>query len=107
MKIDDRSDLGGVSSSGVKDAAKVENGGKSDSARGVDRAGSDRAELSGLAGKIARATSVDAKERAEKVERLRLEVAEGRYHPNAAEISKAIVNDALTSAATAGGTKEH
>jgi hypothetical protein len=38
------------------------------------------------------------------VERLRLEVAEGRYRPDPAEISRAIVGDALASGAAAGGT---
>lgn len=105
MKIDDQSGLGGISSPGTKEAGKVESG-RPDAGHGVDRAGSDRAELSGLAGKIAGATTVDAKARAEKVERLRLEIAEGRYQPDPAAISKGIVNDALTSSATAGGSRE-
>ena len=106
MKIDDRSDLSGIISPAAKEAAKVEGGGRHDGARGVDGAGSDRAEVSGLAGKIAQATGVDAKARAEKVERLRLEIAQGRYHPDPAEISRGIVNEALTNSAAAGGTSE-
>ena len=104
MKIDDRSDLSGVASPGAKGAAGVEGAGRQDASRGANRTGSDRAEVSGRAGKISQALSQDAAERAANVERLRLEVAEGRYNPDPAEISHAIVNDALSSAASAGGS---
>src|SRR5258705_10568887 len=101
MKINDHSDLSGIPTSGTKGAAGGGSQGRTEGSREADRAGSDRAELSGLAGKIAHATGIDAKQRAEKVERLRLEVAQGNYRPNAAETSKGIVNDALSSSAAA------
>ena len=105
MKIDDRSDLNGVSSPAAKNTTGVGGGARHEAGRGVDRGGSDRAELSGLAGKISRATGEEAVERAANVERLRLEVSEGRYRPDPADISRGIVNDALVSAAAAGGTE--
>jgi|KBSSwiStaDraftv2_1062776.scaffolds.fasta_scaffold533975_1 flagellar biosynthesis anti-sigma factor FlgM len=97
MKIDDLgNNLGGVASPSAKGAGGVDGGGRNEAGRAADRAGSDRAELSGLAGKIAEATSIDAKQRAEKVERLKVEVAQGRYQPDASAISKGIVSDALS-----------
>jgi anti-sigma28 factor (negative regulator of flagellin synthesis) len=106
MKIDDRSNLGGVASPGAKGAGGVESGGRQDAGRAVDRTGTDRAELSGLAGKIAQATSIDASQRAEKVQRLKVEVAQGRYQPDASATSRGIVNDALLSSARTGGSQE-
>ncbi len=103
MKIDNRNELGAVSTPGAKGAAGVESG----SRKGVDNLaggkGADRAELSGLAGKIAGAQSQDAADRAAKVEQLRVQVAQGSYRPDAEAISKGIVTDALANAATAGG----
>jgi hypothetical protein len=104
MKIDDRSDLGGIASPGTKGPAGTEGAGRTEGSRGAGQTGGDRAELSGRAGKISHALSADAAERAATVERLRLEVAEGRYRPDPAEISRAIVGDALASGAAAGGT---
>jgi len=104
MKIDNRNDLGAVSTPGAKGATGVESG----SRKGVDNqaggSGADRAELSGLAGKIAGALSQDSADRAAKVEQLRAQVAQGSYRPDPEAISQGIVSDALASAATAGGT---
>ena len=71
MKIDDRSNAGGVASTGAKGAGAVESGARHETGRAVDRASSDRAELSGLAGKIAQATSIDASQRAAATSRMR------------------------------------
>jgi hypothetical protein len=81
MKIDDLgNNLGGVASPSAKGAGGVEAVAERSRPR-ADRAGSDRAELSGLAGKLAQATSIDAKQRAEKVERLKVEVARAVTSP--------------------------
>jgi flagellar biosynthesis anti-sigma factor FlgM len=104
MKINDHSDLSGIPAPGTKGASGVDSHGRTEGSREADRSGSDRAELSGLAGKIAHASAIDAKQRAERVEHLRVEVAQGRYRPDAAEISKGIVNEALSNAASTGGT---
>jgi anti-sigma28 factor (negative regulator of flagellin synthesis) len=106
MKIDDLGNAGGVASPAAKGAGAVESGGRQDASRAADLAGSDRAELSGLAGKLAQATSTNAAQRAERVVRLKLEVARGSYQPDAAATSRGIVNDALTSSASAGGSQE-
>jgi flagellar biosynthesis anti-sigma factor FlgM len=104
MKIDDRSDLGSVASPGAKGAGGVEGAGRKEGSRGAERAGSDHAELSGRAGKISQALGQTEAQRAATVERLRLAVAEGRYHPDPAAVGSAIVNDALTHAAEAGAS---
>ena len=75
-------------------------------AAAAEKAGADRAELSGRAGKIAHALSADAEKRAAEVERLRLEVLAGKYNPDPAEIAKGIVGDALAQAASAGSSKK-
>src|SRR6266540_1096129 len=104
MKIDNRNDLGAVSTPGAKGAAGVESGGRKGVDNQADGSGADRAELSGLAGKIAGALSKDSADRAAKVEQLRAQVAQGSYRPDAEAISKGIVTDALANAATAGGS---
>ena len=101
MKIDDQSNVGGLASPSAKG---VDGTGSREPVRGAGRAGSDRAELSGRAGKISEALSQDAAVRAAMVERLRLEVATGRYHPDPADVSRTVVNEALASGAAAGGT---
>src|SRR3954469_22102663 len=99
MKIDNRNDLGAVSTPGAKGAAAVESG----SRKGVDNltggSGADRAELSGFAGKIASALSSDSADRAAKVEHLRIQVAQGNYHPDAEAISQGIISDGLANVA--------
>jgi flagellar biosynthesis anti-sigma factor FlgM len=103
MKIQNQNDLGAVSSPGAKGTAGVEGSGRREAGRGVDKAGADRAELSGLAGKISEAVAKDAADRVAKVEQLRVQVAEGTYRADPAAISQGIVQDALANTATAGG----
>jgi hypothetical protein len=105
MKIDDRSDLGGLASPGTKATAGADGAGRNEASRGTGQTGGDRAELSGRAGKISQALSADSAERAATVQRLRLDVAEGRYQPDPGETSHAIVGDALASGAAAGGSR--
>ena len=106
MKIQNPNDLGSVSSSSTKSTAGVESSHQRDGARGVENTGPDRAELSGLAGKIAGAVGRDAANRAAKVEQLRGQVVDGSYRPDAAEISRGIVNDALANAAVGGSSQK-
>jgi hypothetical protein len=105
MKIENPNDLSAVSSPGAKSAAGVESGVRRDVGQGVENSGLDRAELSGLAGKIAGAVGLDTANRAAKVEQLRGQVVEGGYNPDPVEISRGIVNDALANAATAGSSR--
>jgi flagellar biosynthesis anti-sigma factor FlgM len=100
MKIDDRNQLGAVSTPGATGAAGVASGTQRTTSGAPSGSGSDTAELSGLAGKI----SQDSADRAAKVEQLRAQFANGTYQPSSAAISHGIVNDALASGAAAGGT---
>jgi len=104
MKIDDGSRLDSVSTPGANGAAGVDAGGRREASREAGSASPDRAELSGLAGKISQAVNRDAAARAVKVEQLRAQVAAGSYHADAIDISRGIVKDALASAANAGGS---
>jgi hypothetical protein len=106
MKIQNSNELGAISAPGSKGTAAVESGVRRDGGRGVENTGPDRAELSGLAGKISKAAGKDAVNRAGNVEQLRGQVAEGGYHPDPAAISRGIVNAALTHAATAGSSRK-
>lgn len=60
----------------------------------------DRSALEALQGKISQATASDAAKRAATVERLRLEVAAGRYHPDPGDIARGIVGEALANTPT-------
>src|SRR5437879_5759298 len=100
MKIDDRSNLGAVSTSGGKGVAGADAGTRQGTSQGIGGS-SDRAELSGLAGKISQAVGRDTADRAAKVEQLRLQVASGGYQADSAAISSGIVNEAL---ANTGGS---
>lgn len=106
MKIHNQNDLGAVSSPGAKGPSGVEGGGRREAGRGAESAGADRAELSGLAGKIAGAVAQDAAKRAAMVEQLRAQVAGGGYHPDPAAIGRGMVDDALSNAASAGAASE-
>ena|SRR5215468_5611875 len=106
MKINNSNELGAISTPGSKGTAGVEGGVRRDGGRAVENTGPDRAELSGLAGKISKAVGKDAVNRAANVEQLRGQVAEGRYHPDPAAISRGIVNAALTNAATPGSSRK-
>jgi len=104
MKIQNPNDLAAVSAPGVRDTAGVEGISRKDSSRAAEGAGADKAELSGLAAKISQAQEHHSTARAAKVEHLRQLVASGEYQPDAEAISRGIVNDALSNAASAGGT---
>ncbi|MBI4909975.1 MAG: flagellar biosynthesis anti-sigma factor FlgM [Acidobacteria bacterium] len=54
----------------------------------------DRFQLSGL-GQALRSEDLGGPERQARVEQLRAEVKSGKYHPDASEVSKSIVQDAL------------
>jgi len=106
MKIHNSNDVGAISTPGSKGTAGVESGVRRDGGRGVENTGPDRAELSGLAGKIAEASNKEAAARAANVEQLRAQVAKGSYHPDPAAISRGVVDDALSNAAAAGGSSK-
>ena len=105
MKINNTNDLGAISTPGSKGTAAVEGGVRRGEGRGAENTGPDRAELSGLAGKISKAAGKDAVNRAGNVEQLRGQVADGSYQPDPAAISRGIVNAALTNAAAGSSHK--
>jgi anti-sigma28 factor (negative regulator of flagellin synthesis) len=97
MKILDRNQLGIGGAGSLDGSGSTEAvGGRRNSADAAP-AGSaqDRAEVSGLAGKLSEATSKDASQRATRVEKLRAAVAGGSHRVDAHEVSRGIVKDAL------------
>ena len=74
MKINNTNDLGAISTPGSKGTAAVEGGVRRDGGRGVENTGPDRAELSGLAGKISKAVSQADAKRAAVIEQLHAQV---------------------------------
>ncbi len=103
MKIDNGTNLGSTSATGASGVAGTQAGGRRDASRNVDSASPDSAELSGLAGRISQALSRDNSARSEKAQQLSAAVASGQYNPDAAAVSRGVVNEALTSSAAAGG----
>jgi flagellar biosynthesis anti-sigma factor FlgM len=102
MKIDNRSDLS-VSTPGTAGAPGIDSGSRP-AGGGSSGSGPDTAELSSLAGKISQAVSQDGADRAAKVDQLRAQVTAGTYQADSQATSHGIVNDALASAAAAGGS---
>jgi flagellar biosynthesis anti-sigma factor FlgM len=66
--------------------------------QGTITAGSDRAHLSGVAGRLSEILQQDPPARSEKVTRLKEAVASGTYHVDSAAVSRALVDEALTTA---------
>lgn len=60
----------------------------------------DRSELSSVASLASRSSDLQSTERAERVARLKAEFEAGRYEPDTAKISKALVQSALDSTAS-------
>jgi flagellar biosynthesis anti-sigma factor FlgM len=103
MKIDNN-ELSGVSTPATTGATSPDSGARRTTEAGTLGTGSDSVELSGLAGKISQAVGQDAVDRSGKVEELRSLVGSGTYQADSAAISRGVVNEALASAATAGGS---
>jgi len=104
MKIDDRSDLNAISSSGAKGTSGVAGSTRHD---GVTEWTLPSITRNCPVWRVrSRAPlSLDAEQRAANTERLRLEVAQGSYRPDPADISRSVVKDALASAVSAGETE--
>ena len=93
MRVDDRQLAGNQAAQSGKASAAQEVERRGDS-RQIDSrlaGGADRVELSDLTGGLARALQASASERAARVERLGQDVSEGRYRPDPAAVSRAIV----------------
>jgi flagellar biosynthesis anti-sigma factor FlgM len=103
MKIIDQSNLSPTSAPAAKSVVGSESGERRDVGRTTTGAGSDSAELSGLAGKISQAAGQESANRATLVDQLRAQVASGTFQVDVQATSRGIVNDSLASAAGAGG----
>jgi flagellar biosynthesis anti-sigma factor FlgM len=105
MKIIDRNQLGSLASA----VAGAGQAGAVDPKQGANQGGagklsSDRADVSGLAERLAEVSSGQSPQRTARVEQLKAAVAAGRYVADAGAVSKAIVNDALTGNPPSGET---
>ena len=94
MKIND-SNINGLTSSGVGKAQEADAASRS-RGKGVGPADSstDRVELSNLSASL-RAEDGESPERAAFIEKLAADYEAGRYNPDAKEVSKKIIADAL------------
>ena len=63
---------------------------------GTISVGSDRAELSGVADRLSALLQADSSSRAERIRQLTEAVANGTYHVDAAALSRALVNQAIS-----------
>src|SRR5574337_138543 len=61
----------------------------------AESAGSDRAEISSLAGRISESLAVQNTARAQRIEKLAQDYRTGRYHANPRATSRAIVQEAI------------
>jgi hypothetical protein len=93
MRVDDRQLAGSqAAQSGKASAAQeVERRGSSRQLDSRRAGGADRVELSDLTGGLARTLQASATERANRIEQLGRDVSAGRYRPDPAAVSRAIV----------------
>ncbi|MGH9659110.1 MAG: flagellar biosynthesis anti-sigma factor FlgM [Bryobacteraceae bacterium] len=96
MKIDDRNQIGAPATQGPAGAEHAE--GRSAKSLSAEAHAHDHASLS----RISEALHNDSTTRAAKVEKLRTEVVAGRYHADASDISRRLVQQALADSAAAG-----
>jgi len=71
-----------------------------DSGRGSINVGNDRADLSGVAGRLSEILQTESTQRAERIRQLKEAVAAGTYEVNPADLSRAMVNEALQTGGT-------
>lgn len=96
MKIDPRTlDPASASQAGKAQETTGVSSGDSGGRAGRAHADADRVDLSDLSGLLLASASVDAPERAARVERLAAEVRSGRYKVDAEEVSRRIVGEAI------------
>jgi hypothetical protein len=98
MKISDGNPLGGAA--GLGGSQRPDAPGRNPAAdRETDRLqrAGDRVQLSGIAGRLSEVLRADSPNRLARLERLALDVAAGRYRAPSAEISRALVEESLSS----------
>jgi hypothetical protein len=97
MRVHDQN-LTGASSAATGRATETQKTDRSGGASSISRSGTDHIELSGALGSISRALAADGGGRAARVQELAAAYQSGRYHPDAAATSRAMVSDALAPA---------
>ncbi len=94
MKISD-SNLLGASGLGRSRQAEALAGYGAANAERREKIGGDQVELSGLAGRLSEVLRAQSPDRVARLERLSQAVAAGTYRPEAAEIGRSILQEAL------------
>lgn len=97
MRVHDQN-LTGTSAASAGAAAEAQRAGRATAGQVSATARFDRVELSGAVGTISRALTADSASRAGRVQQLAAQYQSGRYQPDAASTSRAMISDALASA---------
>ena len=96
MRVNDRNALGSAAAETAR-AQETQKTGREESARsGKTDSSGDRVELSSNLGRLSQAISSFTSQRAERVQSLAAEYQSGRYRPDAAATSRAMITDALS-----------
>jgi hypothetical protein len=80
----------------AREAEGIAPGGPKKSSGLEQESGADQVQLSDLSGRLGQVLSADARNRAERVEKLASEYQAGRYHPKARETSRSMVAYAVS-----------
>jgi hypothetical protein len=97
MKVDDRN-LNGVAGAQTGRTTGTHETDRNTSAAGAhhnEYAGGDRADISGLAGRLSQALHTHSTERAQRIDALTKQYRAGQYHPTPQATSHALIQDAL------------
>jgi anti-sigma28 factor (negative regulator of flagellin synthesis) len=92
MRVDQRNLTGAAETGRAQGSQSIGRDGRSVSSSGSGGSGSDQVELSSLS----RALHASASARSSRVEQLAAQYKSGNYQPDPAEISKSMVNDAIS-----------
>lgn len=96
MKVDDRAlNAPALQTGRTPEAPAADRPGSGSQAHSLESAGGDRAELSGLTGRISQTLAAQSAERAQRLDKLAKEYHAGRYNPDSQPVSRAIVGQAL------------
>ena len=108
MRIYDSNQLGNLGTAQTgrsNETPSIVSPGKKDSGVGKSGTGADRVELSGFSGKVSQTLQADATSRAQRVSQIASAVRSGNYKVDSMAVSKAIINQAITTSGTSGGSE--
>jgi hypothetical protein len=99
MRVDDRNlnSAAGPQSGRTPETQPADRPGSTSAALISESAGGDRAEISGLAGRISKTVGAQSVERANRVQVLARQYRTGNYNVNAQSASRGVIQDALES----------